>query len=312
MYSNKNSVVFPGQGSQYPQMLSHYFEKFLAFQETFELSSKLLGTNFIDLIQKGNNEELSKTEVTQPLMLIANVALWNLVKEKIDKPVCLAGHSLGEYSALVASKVLDFKDALMLVQERSTLMQEAVPHNEGGIAAIVGLDEETINTVCTRISRNLEFLVSTANLNSPTQIVISGTKLGVLKAIDEFKLLGARRAINLPMSVPAHSNLMKEAARKFSLAVKKVQFNDPKIPIILNVDGKAEEDVEMIKVKLIKQIYNPVRWLDTVNLINRMGVKTIIECGPGKVLCGLIKRISPEITVIDLDNYENFLNLTSD
>ena len=134
----------------------------------------------------------------------------------------------------------------------------------------------------------------------------------MLKAIDEFKLLGARRAINLPMSVPAHSNLMKEAARKFSLAVKKVQFNDPKIPIILNVDGKAEEDAEMIKAKLIKQIYNPVRWLDTVNLINRMGVKTIIECGPGKVLCGLIKRISPEITVIDLDNYKNFLNLTSD
>ena len=311
MNLNHVSIVFPGQGSQYVGMLSSYLDSFPSFQETFEVASKLLNINFIDLLKKGTKEDLAKTKVTQPLMLIADVALWNLVSNHLNKPMCVAGHSLGEYAALVAAEVLSLESALILVQERSELMQQAVPDNEGGIAAIIGLDEEVINHICSEISKDSKLLVSAANLNSSNQIVISGTKLGVTKAIGRFKSLGAKRAISLPMSVPAHCMLMKSASEKFSLVLEKVEFKKPNIPVIHNFDSQLENNTQVIKTKLIKQIYSPVRWLDTINLMRDMNVKTIIECGPSKVLCGLIKRISPEIEVIDLDNYENYLVLSN-
>ena len=311
MNLNQISIVFPGQGSQYVGMLSSYLDSFPSFQETFEEASKLLNINFIDLLKKGTKEDLAKTKVTQPLMLIADVALWNLVSNHLNKPMCVAGHSLGEYAALVAAEVLSLESALILVQERSELMQQAVPNNEGGIAAIIGLDEEVINQICSEISKDSKLLVSAANLNSSNQIVISGTKLGVTKAIGRFKSLGAKRAISLPMSVPAHCMLMKSASEKFSLVLEKVEFKKPNIPVIHNFDSHPEDDTQVIKTKLIKQIYSPVRWLDTINLMRDMNVKTIIECGPSKVLSGLIKRISPEIEIIDLDNYENYLVLSN-
>ena len=311
MNLNQISIVFPGQGSQYVGMLSSYLDSFPSFQETFEEASKLLNINFIDLLKKGTKEDLAKTKVTQPLMLIADVALWNLVSNHLNKPMYVAGHSLGEYAALVAAEVLSLESALILVQERSELMQQAVPNNEGGIAAIIGLDEEVINRICSEISKDSKLLVSAANLNSSNQIVISGTKLGVTEAIGRFKSLGAKRAISLPMSVPAHCMLMKSASEKFSLVLEKVEFKKPNIPVIHNFDSQLENNTQLIKTKLIKQIYSPVRWLDTINLMRDMKVKTIIECGPSKVLCGLIKRISPEIEVIDLDNYENYLVLSN-
>ena len=311
MNLNQISIVFPGQGSQYVGMLSSYLDNFPSVQETFEEASKLLNINFIDLLTKGTKEDLAKTKITQPLMLIADVALWKLISNLLNKPMCVAGHSLGEYAALVAAEVLSFESALILVQERSELMQQAVPDNEGGIAAIIGLDEEVINHICSEISKDSKLLVSAANLNSSNQIVISGTKLGVIEAIERFKSLGAKRAISLPMTVPAHCMLMKSASEKFSLVLEKVEFKKPNIPVIHNFDSQPENDTQVIKTKLIKQIYSPVRWLDTINLMRDMNVKTIIECGPSKVLCGLIKRISPEIEIIDLDNYKNYLVLSN-
>ena len=200
---------------------------------------------------------------------------------------------------------------MSLVIERSRLMQAAVPMGEGGIAAIIGLEEININKICSKISQNPDYLVSAANLNSYNQIVISGTKEGINKAIQECKSSGAKRAIPLPMSVPAHCMLMKGAADKFSDSLEKVKFSEPKIPVIHNVDSLLETNPERIRAKLIEQIYKPVRWLDTIKSMTEMKVTTIIECGPSKVLCGLIKRISSEIETIDLDSFDNYLNLSN-
>ena len=277
MALNNFSIVFPGQGSQYPGMLVQYIENLPLFKSTFNKSSDLLGTDLIKLLKQGSKEDLSNTEITQPLMLTSNIALWNLISSLVDKPICLAGHSVGEYAALVAADVLSFEDALSLVIERSRLMQAAVPIGEGGIAAIIGLEEININKICSKISQNPDYLVSAANLNSYNQIVISGTKEGIDKAIQECKASGANRAIPLPMSVPAHCMLMKGAADKFSDSLEKVKFSEPKIPVIHNVDSLLETNPERIRAKLIEQIYKPVRWLDTIKSMTEMKVTTIIE-----------------------------------
>ena len=238
MSSNKISVVFPGQGSQYPEMLTQYIDSHSLVKNTFNRSSDLLGLDLIKLLKEGRKEDLSKTEITQPLMLTADIALWNQISQFISLPTCMAGHSLGEYAALVASEAISFEDALVLVVERSKLMQSAVPQGEGGIAAIIGLEEEEIKKICEEVNQEKGGIVNIANLNSPKQIVISGNVLGIKKAIDECKLLGAKRAIPLPMSVPAHSMLMKEAADKFVNTIEGIEFTMPKIPIIR--EGKTK------------------------------------------------------------------------
>ena len=311
MYPKKISVVFPGQGSQYAGMLSDYFKNQPLFKKVFFDASNILNLDLFKIIEKGTDKELTRTEITQPLMLVADVAMWNLISKRIMKPVCLAGHSLGEYAALVAAEVLSFKDSLHLVQIRAKLMQEAVPEGEGGIAAIIGLKEQDVNDICSEISKDSKFLVSAANINSSTQIVISGTKVGVVKAIDQCKTTGAKRAVSLPMSVPAHCMLMKDASDKFSLALEKIQFKTPSIPVIHNIDSLVENDTEVIKTKLVEQIYSPVRWLDTIKLMNKMEINTFIECGPNKVLCGLMKQICPDVQTIHIDNYENYLSLSN-
>ena len=312
MSSNKIPVVFPGQGSQYPQMLTQYIDNLSLVKNTFDESSDLLGIDLIKLIKEGSKEDLSKTEVTQPLMLTADIALWKQISQFISTPTCLAGHSLGEYAALVASETISFKDALALVIERSKLMQSAVPEGEGGIAAVIGLEEDAINKVCLQVNQHKKCLVNIANLNSQNQTVLSGNKQGIAKAINECKLLGARRAIPLPMSVPAHSMLMKEAADKFESTIEGIEFTTPRIPVIHNVDSSFENDTAKIKAKLVKQIYSSVRWVDTIKTITNLKVTTIIECGPSKVLCGLIKRISPNVATIDLDTYDNYLELSNE
>ena len=308
----KNSVVFPGQGSQYTGMLSEYINKEISFKNTFIKASEILNINFLDLIQKGTNKKLASTEITQPLMLVADVALWNLILNRIDKPICLAGHSLGEYAALVASEVLSFEDSLYLVQNRARLMQEAVPEGSGGIAAIIGLSENKINSICKKINTDSDYFVSPANINTQSQIVISGTKLGVDSAIDKCKELGAKRAISLSMSIPSHCSLMRDAAQQYKLTLQKVTLNKPKIPILQNVDSSFENESEKIRNKLVQQIYKPVRWKDTINAISMLGAQRIIECGPGKVLSGLTKRILPDAIALDLDNYNNYLTLLDD
>jgi len=312
MSSNKISVVFPGQGSQYPEMLTQYIDSHSLVKNTFNRSSDLLGLDLIKLLKEGRKEDLSKTEITQPLMLTADIALWNQISQFISLPTCMAGHSLGEYAALVASEAISFEDALVLVVERSKLMQSAVPQGEGGIAAIIGLEEEEIKKICEEVNQEKGGIVNIANLNSPKQIVISGNVLGIKKAIDECKLLGAKRAIPLPMSVPAHSMLMKEAADKFVNTIEGIEFTMPKIPIIHNVDSAYGNNIADIKTKLVNQIYSSVRWVDTIKTITNMKVTTIIECGPSKVLSGLTKRISPSIATIDLDTYDNYLKLTNE
>lgn len=308
----KNSVVFPGQGSQYTGMLSEYINKEISFKNTFIKASEILNINFLDLIKKGTNKKLASTEITQPLMLVADVALWNLIFNRIDKPICLAGHSLGEYAALVASEVLSFEDSLYLVQNRARLMQEAVPEGSGGIAAIIGLSENKINSICKKINTDSDYFVSPANINTQSQIVISGTKLGVDSAIDKCKELGAKRAISLSMSIPSHCSLMRDAAQQYKLTLQKVTLNKPKIPVLQNVDSSFENESEKIRNKLVQQIYKPVRWKDTINAISMLGAQRIIECGPGKVLSGLTKRILPDAIALDLDNYNNYLTLLDD
>lgn len=308
----KNSVVFPGQGSQYTGMLSEYINNEISFKNTFIKASEILNINFLDLIKKGTNKKLASTEITQPLMLVADVALWNLILNRIDKPICLAGHSLGEYAALVASEVLSFEDSLYLVQNRARLMQEAVPEGSGGIAAIIGLSENKINSICKKINTDSDYFVSPANINTQSQIVISGTKLGVDSAIDKCKELGAKRAISLSMSIPSHCSLMRDAAQQYKLTLQKVTLNKPKIPILQNVDSSFENESEKIRNKLVQQIYKPVRWKDTINAISMLGAQRIIECGPGKVLSGLTKRILPDAIALDLDNYNNYLTLLDD
>ena len=308
----KNSVVFPGQGSQYTGMLSEYINNEISFKNTFIKASEILNINFLDLIKKGTNKKLASTEITQPLMLVADVALWNLILNRIDKPICLAGHSLGEYAALVASEVLSFEDSLYLVQNRARLMQEAVPEGSGGIAAIIGLSENKINSICKKINTDSDYFVSPANINTQSQIVISGTKLGVDSAIDKCKELGAKRAISLSMSIPSHCSLMRDAAQQYKLTLQKVTLNKPKIPILQNVDSSFENEPEKIRNKLVQQIYKPVRWKDTINAISMLGAQRIIECGPGKVLSGLTKRILPDAIALDLDNYNNYLTLLDD
>ena len=312
MSSNKISVVFPGQGSQYPQMLIQYIDTLSSVRSTFEESSDLLGIDLIKTLKEGSKEDLSKTEITQPLMLTADIALWKQISQFISLPTCLAGHSLGEYAALVASETISFNDALTLVIERSKLMQSAVPEGEGGIAAIIGLEEDDLNKVCLEINQDKKYLVNIANLNSQNQIVISGNKQGIEKAIDKCKSLGAKRVISLPMSVPAHSLLMKDVANKFVSTIENIEFNMPKIPVIHNVDSSIENDIAKIKVKLVRQIYSSVRWVDTIETMTNLKVTTIIECGPGKVLSNLIKRISPSVATIDLDTYDNYLELSNE
>ena len=293
-------------------MLSQHIDNFPLVKNTFDESSDILGIDLIKLLKEGSKEDLSKTEITQPLMLTADIALWNQISTSINLPICLAGHSLGEYAALVASESISFKDGLDLVIKRSNLMQSAVPEGEGGIAAIIGLEEDEINKVCLQVNQDKNCLVNVANLNSQNQIVLSGNKQGIQKAIDECKSLGAKRAIPLSMSVPAHSMLMKEAADKFERTIEDIEFSTPKIPIVHNVDSDFENDIVKIKAKLVKQIYSSVRWVDTIQKITSLKVTKIIECGPGKVLSGLIRRISPSIVTIDLDTYDNYLELSNE
>jgi len=241
------------------------------------------------------------------LMLTANVALWNTLEIKSSSLGAMAGHSLGEFAALVAGDVLLFEDALRLVSIRAKLMQEAVPQNEGGIAAIIGLEESKIKIICEEVTALEEELVNLANINSPVQIVISGTKKGVEIAIDRCKEAGAKRAMLLAMSVPAHCSLMSEAASKFAKHLDSVNFHNPSLKIFQNYNASFSEDLEVVKQNLINQVDSPVRWVEIIKNINSLKVNKYIECGPGKVLSGLIKRIVNDVEIISLDNYSSYL-----
>ncbi len=295
--TQKIAFVFPGQGSQSVGMLNNIAVDHPIVQKTFQEASEVLGYDLWDLTQKGPEEKLNQTEYTQPAILVASVALWRLWQlKKGELPLTvLAGHSLGEYTALVCANSLALNDAVSLVALRGRLMQEAVPAGQGAMAAILGLNEEVINALCETETKAGE-LVAPANYNAIGQTVIAGHVAAVLRVMELAKNRQAKRVIRLPVSVPSHCELMKPAALLLKEALSKISFKLPLFPVIHNVDVSEHHKIEEIRHVLVEQLYRPVRWVETVRLMAHKGVTTILECGPGAVLSGLNKRIVATLT----------------
>ncbi|MEZ8776525.1 ACP S-malonyltransferase [Vibrio splendidus] len=292
---SKFAIVFPGQGSQAIGMLADLGEQYDVVKKTFAEASEALGYDLWALVQDGPVENLNETFRTQPALLTASVAIWRVWQElDLEQPANLAGHSLGEYSALVCAGVIDFKEAIKLVELRGQLMQEAVPAGVGAMYAIIGLDDEAIAKACEEAAQ--DEVVSPVNFNSPGQVVIAGNKAAVERAGALCKEAGAKRALPLPVSVPSHCALMKPAADKLAVALEALEFNAPALPVINNVDVIAETDPAKIKSALVRQLYSPVRWTEGVQAMNEQGVEKLLELGPGKVLTGLTKRIVKTMT----------------
>jgi len=291
----KIAVVFPGQGSQTLGMLADLAAAHPVVEETFAEASSALGYDLWQLVQEGPAEELNKTWQTQPALLAASVAIWRVwQQQKGTQPVLMAGHSLGEYSALVCAGVLDFKQAISLVELRGKLMQEAVPAGTGAMYAIIGLDNDAIAKACEESAQGQ--VVSPVNFNSPGQVVIAGNKEAVERAGAACKAAGANRALPLPVSVPSHCALMKPAADKMAVALENITFSAPQFSVVNNVDVKVESSPEAIRSALVRQLYSPVRWTESVEFMAAQGVEQLLEVGPGKVLTGLTKRIVDTLT----------------
>lgn len=291
----KLAFVFPGQGSQAVGMLAELAADHPEVEETFDQASEALGYDLWQLVLNGPQEDLNQTHRTQPALLAASVAVWRVWNQAGGtKPELLAGHSLGEYSALVCAGVIDFSDAIRLVEQRGEYMQQAVPAGTGAMYAIIGLEDQKITQACEQAAQGE--VVSAVNFNSPGQVVIAGSKEAVERAGVLCKEAGAKRALPLPVSVPSHCALMAPAAEKLAAVLNNIEFNPPVIPVINNVDVEPESDPEKIKQALVHQLYSPVRWTESVQFIAQQGVETVIECGPGKVLSGLIKRIDKSLT----------------
>ena len=292
------AFVFPGQGSQSLGMIQDLLDHDIV-KETLTEADEALGFSLSDIIRSGDIETLGKTEITQPAILTASIALWRVwVAKNGTMPAFLAGHSLGEYSALVAAGVLAFKDAVKLVHDRGNFMQEAVPAGTGAMAAILGLDDEAVITLCQDSEQS--GIVAAVNFNSQGQVVIAGEKAAVEAACELAKERGARRALLLPVSVPSHCILMKPAATRLAGALEDMLLATPHQVVIHNVDVKPHTDVTDIKEALVSQLYEPVRWTETIEYLAREGVTTVVECGPGKVLTGLIRRIDKSLTTYNI------------
>ncbi|WNK47537.1 ACP S-malonyltransferase [Pantoea agglomerans] len=289
------AFVFPGQGSQTVGMLTELAATYPLVEETFREASDALGYDLWQLVSQGPAEELNKTWQTQPALLAASVAIYRVWQQQGgEQPALMAGHSLGEYSALVCAGVLNFADAVKLVELRGKLMQEAVPEGTGAMQAIIGLDDAAIRKACEESAQGQ--VVSPVNFNSPGQVVIAGNKEAVERAGAACKAAGAKRALPLPVSVPSHCALMKPAADKLAVALESITFNAPAVSVINNVDVKAETDAAAIRHALVRQLYSPVRWTESVEAMAAQGVTQLLEMGPGKVLTGLTKRIVDSLT----------------
>ncbi len=297
----KLAFVFPGQGSQSVGMMNGYSD-LPEIQQTFLEASEILHQDIWSLVNNGPVEELNQTLNTQPVMLAAGVAIYRAWINLCGfKPQILAGHSLGEYTALVASEVLDFKDAIALVRFRAQSMQQAIPEGVGAMAAILGLEEDVLTTLCKEVTHQTnDEIVEVANLNSLGQIVIAGHKNAVQKAIEMSQSRGAKRAILLPVSIPSHCSLMQSAVEKMQSQLAQKTFNEPKLPILHNADVASHTDTESIKNILTQQLVKPIRWIDTIHSFANQGITHVIECGPGKVLMGLNKRIEPNLQHLSL------------
>ncbi len=304
------AFVFPGQGSQSVGMLTELAAQFPQVHETFSEASSALGYDLWDLVTNGPDETLNQTDKTQPAMLAAGIAVWRCWKASTDvTPSYFAGHSLGEYSALVAAGAIDFIDAIKLVEKRGQFMQQAVPEGQGAMAAILGLDDDTVKDVCATAAKDA--VAEAVNFNSPGQVVIAGSADAINRAIELAKEKGAKRALLLPVSVPSHCALMQPAAENLANSLTDIVVNSPEVPVIHNVSvASVQGDIE-IKSQLTQQLYSPVRWVETVQWFADKGVDTLIECGPGKVLAGLTKRIDKSVTalpVFDTATLEKAIN----
>lgn len=286
------AFIFPGQGSQSVGMMAAYGDS-PVIRATFDEASEALGEDFWQLAATGPAEALAQTVNTQPLMLTAAIAAYRLWLEKGGRrPSVVAGHSLGEYSALVAAGAIEFKDAVPLVRLRATAMQEAVPLGVGAMAAILNLDNEKVHAACIEAAEKVGNgeIVEPVNFNSPAQTVIAGNKVAVEAACEGCKAHDAKRAVLLPVSAPFHSSLLRPAADRLAARLAELEFKVPEIPVVNNVDVAIETDPARIKDALVRQAYSPVRWVETMQKIASMNVKFVLECGPGKVLAGLAKR----------------------
>ena len=296
---NKLAFVFPGQGSQTVAMLSDFAENSIV-QATFAEASKALGYDLWQLVAQGPAEKLNQTNFTQPALLTASVALWRVWQAESEViPDVMAGHSLGEYSALVCAGVFSLSDAVVLVEKRGEFMQACVPAGVGAMAAVIGLADDEIIKACENAKETQ--VVSAVNFNSPGQVVIAGHKEAVERAGELCKVAGAKRVLPLPVSVPSHCALMADAATKLAIELDKVAFNEPAINVVNNVDVAKETASAAIKSALVKQLYSPVRWSETMSLLASDGIEKVVEVGPGKVLQGLNKRINKSLRSVSFN-----------
>lgn len=298
--NSKIAFIFPGQGSQSIGMLSELADRFPHILDTYQEASEYLGYDLWQLVQQGPESQLNQTEFTQPALLAASVALWRLWQAQSGKsPAILAGHSLGEYSALVCAQSLDYESALRLVAMRGRLMQEAAGEGRGAMAAIVGLADEVVSEICEQAAEGQ--VLTPANFNAIGQIVLAGETLAVERAIALAKQAGAKIAKLIPVSVPSHCALMKPAADRLKKYLQQINIASPQIPVLTNVDVFCYDDPDQIRSALVRQLYNPVRWVETIQYLAKSGVGYCIECGPGKVLTGLNKRIDPSLITLNID-----------
>lgn len=303
------AFIFPGQGSQSLKMMGQLKDTEVV-QRTFAIAKDVLGTDFSSMLDEDNADNINQTINTQPLMLCAGYATYLAWMEHTNKqPSIVAGHSLGEWTALVASGVLKFEEALRLVRMRAEFMQMAVKPGDGAMAAVLGLEDDKIVSICNQIEQQYGGVVSGVNFNSPGQVVIAGDKNSIELALICLKEAGARKVQLLPVSVPSHCSLMKCAADKMLIEIAKVLFMQPKIKILHNVDASSHTDIDVIKDLLVKQLYSPVLWATTIRNIVAFGVTNIIECGPGKVLTGLNKRIDENIISYNIHSIDDILKL---
>lgn len=302
-----SAFVFPGQGSQAIGMLADIAKEHRIIQDTFQEASTALGYDLWQLVQEGSKEQLDQTDKTQPAILTASVALWRLwCEQSAIVPSYVAGHSLGEYSALVAAQSLPFAEAVKLVELRGQLMQKAVPAGQGAMAAVLGLTDEDVQAACAEAAQGQ--VVSAVNYNAPGQVVIAGNTAAVERAIELCKAKGAKRALPLPVSVPSHCALMRPAAEEFAAALTAASWKNPQIAIVQNVTADVSRDLQTLKENLLAQLYSPVRWVESVEMLAKLGVTALVECGPGKVLGGLNKRISKELDNYALETTDAFNN----
>ncbi len=301
---SKTAFVFPGQGSQVLGMSAALAERFALVRDLYAVASDALGLDLWALTQEGPIEQLSQTEHTQPALLTAGVAAYRCWLEAGGKaPAMMAGHSLGEYTALTCAGALEFADAVALVRDRGRYMQAAVPAGEGGMAAILGLDDVQVRTICDQVSTP-SAVVQAVNFNAPGQVVIAGSNAAVSAAIEALKAAGAKRAMALPVSIPAHSSLMTPAAQQLRERIATIAVNLPIIPVIHNCNLEIANDPEQVRNNLVQQLDSPVRWVESIEKMTAGGITQFVESGPGKVLCGMVKRIAKEADAAAIDTPE--------